>query len=204
MPCDQKVSTEASRRCSDDFRADRVVNSCQRRITRSSARWVLTVSRSNIASCNSREDFADAPWVSCVKRSIFFCKKKPGTSIRIPPRISTQTTGPAMDATSKRKTKINGMSAIVPMVEAVKNSRTDPNSRIAEKVMEGECPRKSLRMPITRLIRTDSTDSSTCRPAPSIRRARAIFRKASINSARQAPMASTHRVASDWCGITRS
>lgn len=81
-------------------------------------------------------------------------------TIRDPPRISTHTTGPAIEATSRRNTKMKGMSAIVPMVEAVKNSRTDPNSRIAEKVIDGDCPRRSDRMPITRCISRVSTFNS--------------------------------------------
>ena len=109
-----------------------------------------------------------------------------------------------MLATKARKTKMKGMSASVPMVEAVKNSRTELNSRIAEKSCEGERRPGAAFMPRSRSIRSFCTESSILRPAMSISPERASFSAISMPSASSAPMASTQSVLSDLCGITRS
>ena len=102
-----------------------------------------------------------------------------------------------MEATSSRKTKRNGISATEPMVEAVKNSRTEPNSRIAVNSVEGDRPASCDRIPRMRDIRRSCTVTSICRPTPSMSLARASLRTPSITSAIIAPMASTQSVATD-------
>ncbi len=90
---------------------------------------------------------------------------------------------------------MNGRSVSVPRVPAVKNSRTDPNSRIVAKSSEGDCARLSERIPTTRLISSRCTLSSMARPPPSISRERASFSSPSRRMASPAPSASTQSVA---------
>jgi len=136
-----------------------------------------------------REDLVDAPWVSCVKKLIaFFCRKNPGTSIKIPAKHQhPDPTCRACWDEENRKTKINGIyPRSCQWFDAVKGIRAPTRiSRIAENSWLGRLgrrvPGRIAQQPAGIKGRL-APDSSICRPAPSISRAPRHLEKASIQT----------------------
>ena len=170
-------------------------SSDQMRRKRSSPRCVVTVSASKMVSYNKREARALAPWLATVISAILRRIKKPGSTIKMPPTTKIHTILPPIDATMAKNSKIKGKSATVPMVVAVKNSRTDENSRMAVNSAEGLRWAGPCFIPSSRSIKCDCTDSSIRLPVISIKADRASFNAPSMVTAKSAPSAKTHSVA---------